>query len=173
MNAEIKVPKHGLKIYNGLRSSFSTKKRAFTSLFFSFVIFVGLTLSARPIFAYQMISSNPLLLLTAVELSFLYNSPNAFSMALTVIYAVLSGPAIVNIALQLKNFGLGIKNMGAIAPGFIASGCAGCGAGLLGILGFTGALASLPFGGNLITLAGIFLIIVFLARAGDPEVCRL
>ncbi|MFC6730566.1 hypothetical protein ACFQDG_18090, partial [Natronoarchaeum mannanilyticum] len=53
------------------------------------------------------------------------------------------------------------------------AGCASCGAGVLGALGFVGAMAALPFDGNLLRVGGIALLLFFLGRAGDPQTCSI
>jgi len=46
-------------------------------------------------------------------------------------------------------------------------------AGVLGALGFVGAMAALPFDGNLLRVGGIALLLFFLGRAGDPRTCSI
>lgn len=55
----------------------------------------------------------------------------------------------------------------------LVAGCASCGAGVLGALGFVGAMAALPFDGNLLRVGGIGLLLLFLGRAGDPRTCSV
>ena len=97
--------------------------------------------------------------------------PVSFSLA--VLYAILSGIIIVNIIVQLTNRNLVGKSLGAVIPGFVATGCASCGIGVLGLMGLTGAAASLPFNGDLFKVAGIILLIYSLHKLGDPEICRI
>lgn len=96
-----------------------------------------------------------------------------FNFSLTVIYAGMIGVAATNLGIQLKSRKMSGGTAAGIGPGFIAAGCAGCGTGLLGLIGFTGALASMPFNGVSVRVAGIILLIYFIVRAGDPETCEV
>jgi hypothetical protein len=44
---------------------------------------------------------------------------------------------------------------------------------VLGLLGFAGAVAALPFHGNLLRVGGLLLLVGYLARAGDPRRCAV
>ncbi len=161
------------KFRNGLRAAFSNRRRSIVSISLALTVFVAMNLAARPIFSQQMLSSNILLLPEAVYLVFIYNSANLVQMTSTAIYALLAGPALVLMYLQFQNFGSGVQDVVSIAPGMVASGCAGCGAGIVGLLGLTGALAVLPFNGLLITPAAIVMIVYFITKSGNPEICNL
>lgn len=158
---------------NGLKAAFRGRKRVFLSLSAALLLFIFMNLAARPFFSWQMITSNIFLLPEAVKLVFLYNSANFLQMASTALYSLLAGPALVLMYLQIKNFGSGFNELIGIAPGLAASGCAGCGAGIIGLLGLTGALAVLPFNGLLITPAAILMIVYFISKSGNPEICNL
>ena len=160
-------------IRRAIHSSFRNRTRTSIAIFLSGLVFILMNLVSRPVFSYQILSSNPLLLLETVKLSYLYNSTGLISNLLTLSYAALAGPVLVNLGLQIRNHGTGVSKIGGIAPGLIVSGCLGCGAGLLGLLGLTGALALLPFQGSLITLTGILLMLYFFYRSGDPEICEI
>lgn len=161
------------KFIKGMKAAFSDRKRASLSLILTVIVFTAMNLFARPYFSHQMISSNFLLLPEAVKLVFLYNSSNVFQMASTVTYALLAGPALVLMYLQFQSFGTGFQDLISIAPGILASGCTGCGAGIIGLLGLTGALTALPFNGLLITPAATIMMIYFITKSGNPEVCNL
>lgn len=161
------------KFKRGMKAAFSSRKRAISSVTLALVVFVAMNLAARPLFSQQMLSSNIFLLPEAVKLVFLYNSTNLFQMASTAIYALLAGPALVLMYLQFRTFGTGAQDILSIAPGMVASGCAGCGAGIVGLLGLTGALAVLPFNGLLITPLAIVMIVYFITKSGNPEICNL
>lgn len=97
-----------------------------------------------------------------------------FGLALIVSYATLTGVAVVNAVAQASAVGTSsFSDLLYVLPGLAASGCASCGAGLLGFLGFAGALAAMPFHGDLLRVGGIVLLLGVLARAGDPRECRL
>jgi len=95
-------------------------------------------------------------------------------LALVVVYSVLAGVAVVDAVARVRTVGVrGTGSLTGVVPGLLASGCASCGAGVLGVLGLAGAVATLPFHGNLLRLGGVVLLLVFLGRAGDPRVCRV
>jgi hypothetical protein len=97
-----------------------------------------------------------------------------FGLGLIATYAVLTGVAVVNTAAQVTVTGVSsLSDLVGVLPGLIASGCASCGAGLLGFLGFAGALAAMPFHGDLLRVGGLLLLLGFLVRAGDPRECRI
>ncbi|WP_049971077.1 hypothetical protein [Haladaptatus cibarius] len=97
-----------------------------------------------------------------------------FGIALIVSYAILTGVAVTNTVAQVQVGGVSsLSDLTGVLPGLIASGCASCGAGLLGFLGFAGALAAMPFHGDLLRVGGLVLLLFFLVRAGDPRECRL
>lgn len=103
-----------------------------------------------------------------------YSSIGALGLGLIIAYAVLTGIAITNVIAQLQMQTIsGVRDLFSVIPGLLASGCASCGAGILGLLGFAGALAALPFNGNLLRLGGIGLLLYFLYRSGDPRACEV
>jgi len=161
------------RFWRGLQSAFVTRKRALTSTALSLLVFVLMNLAARPIFSLQMLYTDILLLPEAVTRIFLYNSLNTVQMFSTLLYALLAGPALIIMYIQFTTLGSGVKNLAGILPGLAASGCLGCGAGLIGLLGLTGALALLPFNGRLITPLAILMLLYFITKSGDPEICRL
>lgn len=67
----------------------------------------------------------------------------------------------------------GTSTIVGVLPGVVAAGCASCGAGVLGALGFVGTMAALPYDGNLLRVGGIVLLLFFLGRAGDPRTCSI
>ncbi len=161
------------RIREAFRASARTRKKALATLLSIITIFSLMVLSARPVYSYQMINSGPQNILIAVKDLYLYNTPGSLSMILTAVYSILGGITFVTAYLQLKAQGLNLKGISSVAPGFLVSGCAGCGVGIIGLMGFTGALAALPFGGNLVMLGGIALLLLYLIRTGNPETCDI
>jgi hypothetical protein len=95
------------------------------------------------------------------------------TIVLVAAYALLTGVAVANLVGHVRQARRsGVSTVAGIVPGFVAAGCATCGAGVLGVVGLTGALATLPFEGDLLRLAGILMLLFFLGRAGDPRGCR-
>ncbi|MFB6076833.1 MAG: hypothetical protein ABEK12_01735, partial [Candidatus Nanohaloarchaea archaeon] len=101
-------------------------------------------------------------------------SYGAVGLGLLALYAVLSGIALYNVAVLVRMHGFKqLVNAGSITPAFLVGGCASCGAGLLGLLGFAGALAGLPFQGTELRVLGILLLAYFLSSTGDPRTCSI
>jgi hypothetical protein len=161
------------KFKRGMKAGYSTKRRAFASLTIAVSVFILMNLAARPIFAQQMLAYEIYLLPETVRRIFLFNSSNELQMFFTLAYAFLTGPALVLMYFQFQTFGSSVKDLASIAPGILASGCVGCGAGVIGLLGLTGALAPLPFNGLLITPAATVMLVYFITKSGNPEVCNL
>ncbi len=139
--------------------------------------FVTLVFSTFPGYTVQMLSAGIVRYATTVFVALLettYRSVGAIGVGLISAYAVLTGVALVNVGAQVRRTQIsGTSDLLGVVPGLLASGCASCGAGVLGLLGFAGALAAMPFHGNLLRLAGLLFLVFFLGRAGDPRRCRL
>ncbi|WP_232700388.1 hypothetical protein [Halobacterium wangiae] len=138
------------------------------------VTYVVLVLSAFPSYTAQMLGAgvgyadDALLALTENTVS----TAGALGLALVVLYALVTGVVAVTVVGRLRvTDRSGVGSIAGVVPGVVVSGCASCGAGLLGALGFAGVLAALPFHGNLVRLAGVAVLLWFLARAGDPAAC--
>ena len=166
----------GTDLAAALSFPLTTNRRAFGAGVLSVVTYVGLVLSSFPEYSAQMLAAgfgyvdDAVLALTANT----YATIGPFGTGLIVAYAVLTGVALTNVATQLWMQDIsGVRDLFGVVPGLLASGCASCGAGVLGLLGFAGALAAMPFNGNLLRLGGIVLLLFFLARSGDPRACRV
>ena len=135
-----------------------------------------LVLSTFPGFSVQLLARNPsdLFYGVAVLTRETYRSVGWIGLALIVGYALLTGVAVTHgLTLYRRARRTNTSTLLGVVPGFLAAGCAGCGAGVLGALGFVGAMAMLPFDGNLLRLAGVTLLLFFLGRTGDPRTCRI
>ncbi|MFP9193624.1 hypothetical protein [Natronosalvus vescus] len=140
------------------------------------VTYVVLVLSTMPEFTIQMLGDGlhwfDYVLRSLTET--IYRTDGWTGLGIVVLYALLTGVAVVNVVAQLRIVGpSSLADLSGVLPGLLASGCASCGAGLLGFLGFAGGLAMLPYEGALLRIAGLALILFFLGRAGHPERCRL
>jgi hypothetical protein len=151
----------------------SSRKRVLTAATVSLLTFYILVMSSYPVYSWQMITSTPLYWFIAFNALLLnmYKTVGIFSIGVTALYSVFTGIALVHALLQIRSRNLDKKNLLSMGPGIIATGCASCGAGLLGFLGFFGAISLLPMNGDLLKLGGITLLIFFLGRSGDPEIC--
>jgi hypothetical protein len=155
---------------------FTTNRRLAFAAVVAVLTYLLLVLSTFPSMSAQMVAAgigyldDAVLRLTAN----VYATAGATGVGLVVLYAYLTGVALTNTVAQVRNFGAGgVANLTGVLPGLVASGCASCGAGVLGLLGFAGALAAMPFDGNLVRVGGIALLLAFLARSGDPRQCRV
>jgi hypothetical protein len=140
--------------------------------------FLLLVLSTFPTMTVQLLRADLTYLDDAVALlaGNLYATTGATGVALVFAYAVLTGVVVTDVLVRIRSVGLGSESassLGGVAPGLVASGCASCGAGVLGLLGFAGVLAALPFHGTLLRLGGLALLVVALVRTGDPRTCRV
>lgn len=140
------------------------------------VTYVILVLSSFPEFSIQVLVNDPADVGYAVtELTReVYRSTGWPGISLVAIYALLTGVAIANVLTLIRRARRsGASTIAGILPGLLAAGCASCGAGVLGALGFAGAMAALPFDGNLLRVGGIALLLFFLGRTGDPRTCSV
>lgn len=138
--------------------------------------YVLLVLSTFPQFSIQLLANDITDLgyaVTALTRE-VYLSTGWLGIGLVTLYAVLTGIAVTNaVTLFRRARRTGASTLLGVVPGVLAAGCASCGAGVLGALGFVGAMAMLPFDGNLLRAGGILLLVVFLGRAGDPLMCSV
>lgn len=140
------------------------------------VTYVVLVLSAFPQFSVQLLTRDQTDLAYAVTALTreVYLGAGWLGIGTVAAYALLTGVAVTNaVALVRQARHAGASTLAGIVPGLLAAGCASCGAGVLGALGFVGAMAALPFEGNLLRVGGIALLVVFLGRTGDPRICAI
>jgi hypothetical protein len=137
-------------------------------------VYVLLLFATAPTMTWQMLSADlrwldeTIVLLTQET----YAVSGTVGLLTAVAYAALSGVALTNVAARVRYSGSrSAGGLAGVLPGVLASGCAACGAGVLGLLGLTGALAVFPFGGLLVRLGGLALLVGYLSHAGDPREC--
>ncbi|SER88067.1 hypothetical protein [Natrinema salaciae] len=138
--------------------------------------YVLLILSTMPTFSLQMLGDGlhwfEYVLVSLTET--VYRTDGWIGLGTIVLYALLSGVAVVNAVAQLRSVGRSsLANLSGVVPGLLASGCASCGAGLLGFLGFAGGIAALPYDGALLRVGGLLALLFFLGRAGHPDRCAI
>lgn len=161
---------------SALRYPFSGPRRAVGTVAVAAVTFVLLVLSTFPAYSIQMLGAGlgyaDTALVALVETT--YRSVGWFGTGLIVAYSVLTGVALTDMVARLRLQGVSNPaDAAGLVPGLVASGCASCGAGLLGFLGFAGALAAMPFHGDLLRVGGLVLLVGVLVRTGDPRTCRV
>lgn len=159
-----------------LQFPLSTLRRAVVTAAVAVVVYLLLILSTFPEYSLQMLGAGLGYLDTAVVAltRTTYRSVGWVGLGLIVAYGVLTGVALTNMVARVRFQGVSdASDAAGLVPGLVASGCASCGAGLLGFLGFAGALAAMPFHGNLLRVGGLVLLVGVLVRTGDPRTCRL
>lgn len=159
-----------------LQFPLSTLRRAVVTAVVAVVVYLLLILSTFPEYSIQMLGAGLGYLDTAVVAltRTTYRSVGWLGLGLIVAYGVLTGIALTNMVARIRFQGVSdASDAAGLVPGLVASGCASCGAGLLGFLGFAGALAAMPFHGNLLRVGGLVLLLGVLVRTGDPRTCRL
>lgn len=174
MGIEIEIPAWQHKLMQGLKGSVSTKRRAAATALLSISAFLLTVFSASPQYSTQMLFAGTEYwqLAFITRFSGMYSTAGITGIILTAVFSVLAGVSITNTAVQLKMNQVSLDSLGAL-PGFMAAGCASCGVGLLSVLGLGGVLASMPLQGNLLRLGGVLLLLILIARTGDPENCRI
>lgn len=159
-----------------LRFPLSSPRRAVATTIVAVAVYLLLILSTFPEYSIQMLGAGLGYLDTAVVAltRTTYRSVGWLGLGLIVAYGVLTGVALTNMVAQVRFQGVSdASDAAGLVPGLVASGCASCGAGLLGFLGFAGVLAAMPFHGNLLRVGGLVLLVGVLVRTGDPRTCRL
>jgi len=176
MSDTTSADRFGRQLRDALSYPFGSGRRALAAGAVGVVTYVLLILSTFPEMSIQMLGAGlhwfdeTLVLLTQNT----YATNGATGLGMIVVYAGLTGVAVVNTAGQVRTMGVSsASDLIGVLPGLVASGCASCGAGLLGFLGFAGAMAALPFHGDLLRVGGLVLLLGFLARSGDPRQCSL
>ncbi|MFD1586829.1 hypothetical protein ACFR9U_07530 [Halorientalis brevis] len=170
------LTRHAERFLAALVYPLTTGRRAAVATVGAVLTYVVLVLSAFPGYTVQMLETSlayaddAVLALTANT----YASTGWVGVGLMVAYSMLTGVALVVAGTQLRTQRrAGAGGLTSLVPALVASGCASCGTGVLGLLGFAGAVAILPFEGNLLRLGGILLLVGYLARTGDPRTCAV
>ena len=174
--SESRLESHATRLLAAVSYPLTSAGRTVLAIVVTVATYCLLILSSFPTYAAQLLSADAgyideaLLALTANT----YQTTGASGLALIVAYAMATGVALTVALGRVRVAGRnGARGVSAVLPGLLASGCASCGAGVLGLLGFAGALATLPFDGSLLRLAGCLLLFAYLARVGDPRQCAV
>jgi len=155
---------------------FTSDVRLLAAAVTTVLTYAVLVSSSFPQFSLQVLAHDPTDVgyVVAALTRELYLTTGALGLTLVAVYAMLSGVATVNaLALIGRARRRTASPIVGVLPGLLAASCAGCGAGVLGALGFVGAMAALPFDGNLLRIGGIGLLLLFLGRTGDPRTCSV
>jgi hypothetical protein len=165
--------KHRLKA--GARSAFSSRKKSISTVSISLIFFILIALSTSIGYSSQMFLAGIEYWIPAISftISGLYLNGGWTEVVLNLSYSILIGIILTNTYTQFKNTGIKKRNLSGIAPGFLIAGCAGCGVGVLSLIGLTGLVTVMPFQGTLIKIAGMALLIYFIADIGNPKICSI
>lgn len=138
----------------------------------SFVFFVLLTF---PQFSIEMIAAGPsywddmlYLLLWLIR-----ESSGWLGVLLLGVYALVTGVLITVVSASIRYNLQSAGSIMSVLPAILFSGCASCGAGVLGVIGAFGYASLFPFSGNLVRVIGILLVIISLGWLGDPRDCKI
>lgn len=161
---------------DALAVSITGRRQLAITLAGTVISFVAFMLLSFPAYTQQMLGASVFYLDDAV-VALTWNmqqSAGTAGLVLSAIYAVLVGATLSVLSLQVQLNGVrAAGGVGGVVPGLLASGCASCGVGLLSLLGFAGVVSVLPFHGNSIRVAGIGVLLIVLARVGDPRNCAI
>ena len=161
-------------LIKGFKGSLKSKKRVLGTLITGLSTFMLTIFSANPGYSIQMLSSGIQYWEIAFTTRFtgVIMNTGLTGIFLTMAFSLLVGVTMTNTVVQLRMNKIDFSSLGAI-PGFLAGGCASCGVGVLSLLGFGGALASMPYQGNSLRLAAVLLLMALIVRTGDPDTCKL
>lgn len=136
----------------------------------SFVVFVGVSF---PRYTFEMVRAGYLMEAFSSLLWLMGESSGLLGVGLVIVYSIVTGVLVLVVVGNIRYQSKGSGGVLSVLPAMVFSGCASCGAGLLGVIGAFGFASVLPFEGNLIRLVGIVLVLGVLAWIGDPRECRL
>jgi hypothetical protein len=163
-----------LEDFNSAVESSMEGRKIFLTLFSGLLAYSIMVLASFPAYTFQLLGRSVFYLPEALRMSSLHvmDSSGVLGLFLTAVYSMMLGVtvSILYTQLAMQSF-TGVFDAVAFIPGVLVSGCAGCGAGILSLIGFSGVVALLPFSGNLARLGGIVLMAGLLARSGDPRQC--
>lgn len=151
-----------------------TRRRILSAAVIALFTWIAFVMLSRPVYSFQMISSNPLQLY-AVLSALVWNQQATYGFAGVVLPAVIAAlvgflTVITGIAV-FKNY----RSTGSVtgtlggAVGFAGAGCASCGAGLLTLLGLSGGVALLPFDGLGVQALSIAILFASLEYTGRNQ----
>jgi len=173
MNITATLRHYTQNIHKAIRFAINTrqKKLAVACLsVISFIVFVGLTF---PRYSIELLGAGISYWDDAFTslLWLMKESSGLLGVVLMGIYAIVTGILISATIGSIKYKTNQKHGWLSVLPAIIFSGCASCGAGILGVVGAFGFVSVLPFNGNLIRVAGIVLVFIVLAKMGDPREC--
>lgn len=163
-------------VSDGISFALETRKRIVTVAVMSLAVFSLLIMSSFPSYTFQMLTASPLYIgevLASLTVN-TYASSGLLGVFLVGVYSIATAFATLMLYHSVSVKGLkNIMGAGSLAPAALIGGCASCGAGILGLMGFMGAVSAFPFGGNLVRFAGLMLVIFYMSEEGNPRTCNI
>lgn len=146
-------------------------KRLLSVSFLTIVYFFVFLFVSAPQFSISLLSNGYIVYSIQESVWLLQSQSGTVGLALTILYSVGMGVLTVLSVSQMRAYSVsnGIRGILSLVPGIVVAGCAGCGIGLLSLVGITGLATVFPFSGNLVRVLGIILIFVLITSLGNPE----
>lgn len=160
-------------LYMSLKDSVGSTKSLSITITTSFTAFLLMALSTNIEYSIQMISSGLFVQALKTRIASIQLSSGFVGLILSLIYSFLIGATLHRIFVYRNTSEIEWKGVSGILPAVVAGGCASCGIGLLAFIGVGGVLASIPFAGNLLRVAGIGLLALILAYEGKTTECEI
>jgi hypothetical protein len=173
MNITSTIQHYTQNLTKAIRFSVNTRQKKLVVALLSsisFIVFVGLTF---PRYAIELLAAGVSYWDDAFTslIWLMKESSGILGVVLMGIYAIATGILLSATLGSIKYKTNQKHGWLSVLPAIIFSGCASCGAGILGVIGAFGLASVLPFNGNLIRVAGILLVLIVLAKMGDPREC--
>lgn len=179
MNFEIRIPttndlQHfSQEIYKAVSFGLSTPFRVGLSIVVSILSFIAFVMITFPQYAFEMVSSGYFVQMMDSLIWLILESSGELGLVLLGVYSIVTGVLVTLVVGNLQFQAAGSGGVLSVLPAILFSGCASCGAGLLGVIGAFGFASIFPFEGNLVRLVGILMVIGVFGWIGDPRECAI
>lgn len=159
--------------YKAVSFGLSTPFRVGLSVVVSLLTFVIFVMITFPQYSIEMVSSGYFIQMMDSLIWLILQSSGMLGLVLVGIYSIVTGVLVTVVVGNLRFQSKGSGGVLSVLPAILFSGCASCGAGLLGVLGAFGFASLFPFEGNLVRLLGILMVIGVFGWIGDPRECAV
>ena len=159
-------------VYGATEYIYGDTRRTIETIGISIILFIVILLATFPMYSYQMLAAGPAYWGEMVtSLWWLVFESNGWIGFSTVIgYAFIGGITLrIAASRTLTGNRSGWHGLISMIPGAILLGCAGCGAGLIGLIAGVGPIAVLLAAGPILRGVGIVLAIYYLGNKGSPN----